>query len=721
MKTRKTAEIVFALAIGLIAIDAAHAAHVAPTGRSIVDVAAAVDDASDEFSILIQALRAADPAVIDDLRGGGPFTFFAPTDAAFVALLGELGLSADEFLSDQPLVTQVLLYHLADGHHDSADVLGGSGVRTLEGGFLVQSDGVLIDENGRNAYLIDVDIQATNGVIHVVDRVVLTAGAARAVRPGRRDDICVGIRGNGERVTAHFGALARIIEHYGVPEGGAGGSSGSISLFFLESVAMNPLVYDCGGRTCTRREHNDRAALLFKSILGYLEVLKNSDEGLSFAVLIKIISRVKELNIPELLETDPDEALNALKTILTSPDVRALVNPEVLYLLATSPDPIFHARDIVGALEAAARFEPTGDTMFLRPGVLNFEGFAWLLGRIAGFLAAYEPTNRARMNAWMEDCASPGRGMVWPELKALPSGDGTCGEVFASIAEDYRAALRAHESAYPSRADDMVGSVLRVLVAVAVLEGDAVTEWKHDRASYLAAARPDTDKLDVSFSDVRFGYWGHKADLARVTRNPNRYTDLKTSKATSLGEATWGEVLSRSPAEPNLSRALEIPDGRVSAGGWSDLQPTLVLQNLGCEHVVYLTRRGSESRFSQGVARLLGAKDEDIDALYSLSDNASSSYVSIQEADGVWCTDWDTPTNTDVVALTRDAYAAPFETIEDHFETVDDPYPGITPHTGLAGCTLGVVVPEPDMTLGLLVGILGLGVLKQLRSVKRAR
>jgi uncharacterized surface protein with fasciclin (FAS1) repeats len=151
----------------------APAAQAAPKGNTIVDVAIAANQESGEFSILIAALQAADPAVLKTLSGNGQFTVFAPTDAAFVALLGELGLTAEQLLSNQALVTQVLLYHVARGNRDSAEVLASSRIRTLNGGFLYQSGGVLTDANGRTANIVITDIQASNGVIHVIDRVVL--------------------------------------------------------------------------------------------------------------------------------------------------------------------------------------------------------------------------------------------------------------------------------------------------------------------------------------------------------------------------------------------------------------------------------------------------------------------------------------------------------------------------------------------------------------------
>ena len=140
---------------------------------SIVDLALDVNAQNGEFSILIAALQAADPSVIQTLNGKGQYTVFAPTDAAFVALLNELGVSAGELLSNQELVTTVLLYPVARGNRDSADVISSDRIRTMQGGFLFQSGGILTDANGRTSNIIAVDFFADNGVVHVIDTVVL--------------------------------------------------------------------------------------------------------------------------------------------------------------------------------------------------------------------------------------------------------------------------------------------------------------------------------------------------------------------------------------------------------------------------------------------------------------------------------------------------------------------------------------------------------------------
>ena len=175
MKKLNVSKFMYALLIAVFAFGAfaAPVAQAAPKANTIVDVALAANAKTGEFSILIAALQAADPAVIQTLSGKGQFTVFAPTDAAFVALLGELNLTAGQLLSNKALVTKVLLYHVARGNRDSADVIASDRIRTLQGGFLFQNGGVLTDANGRTSNIIATDIKASNGVIHVIDRVVL--------------------------------------------------------------------------------------------------------------------------------------------------------------------------------------------------------------------------------------------------------------------------------------------------------------------------------------------------------------------------------------------------------------------------------------------------------------------------------------------------------------------------------------------------------------------
>jgi uncharacterized surface protein with fasciclin (FAS1) repeats len=139
-----------------------------PADKDIVQTAQALPD----FSILVEAVIAAD--LQGALSGAGPLTVFAPTNAAFAALLTELGIDKDTLLADKALLTQVLTYHVVNGRVLKADVPVGPAITTLEGGtFTVDATLAITDQNDRQARITATDVLATNGVIHVIDKVIL--------------------------------------------------------------------------------------------------------------------------------------------------------------------------------------------------------------------------------------------------------------------------------------------------------------------------------------------------------------------------------------------------------------------------------------------------------------------------------------------------------------------------------------------------------------------
>jgi len=142
-----------------------------PPTKNLVEVALAN---APEFSILVAAVVKA--GLAETLSTGGPYTVFAPTNAAFVTLLGELGATSLDDISVATL-TKVLLYHVVNGRVYSSDLSTGE-VPTLNGKFNVNVSTLKItDAKGREAGLVPslLNVQATNGVIHVIDRVILPA------------------------------------------------------------------------------------------------------------------------------------------------------------------------------------------------------------------------------------------------------------------------------------------------------------------------------------------------------------------------------------------------------------------------------------------------------------------------------------------------------------------------------------------------------------------
>ncbi|HEQ98123.1 MAG TPA: fasciclin domain-containing protein [candidate division Zixibacteria bacterium] len=129
--------------------------------------------ANDNFKTLVAAVKAA--GLVEALKGDGPFTVFAPTDEAFAAL-PEGTLEA--LLKDKEKLTAILKYHVVSGKVMAGDVVKVKSAETLNGqSVAVKVDGkkVMID----NAEVIMTDIVASNGVIHVIDEVILPREAGK--------------------------------------------------------------------------------------------------------------------------------------------------------------------------------------------------------------------------------------------------------------------------------------------------------------------------------------------------------------------------------------------------------------------------------------------------------------------------------------------------------------------------------------------------------------
>jgi uncharacterized surface protein with fasciclin (FAS1) repeats len=143
-----------ALALGLGTTMAAYS-------KDVVDTAVAAGD----FKTLATALQAA--GLVETLKGKGPFTVFAPTDAAFAKVPKD---QLDALLKDKAKLTAVLTYHVVSGKVMAADVKAGK-VKTVQGSELTVSTagGVMVD----NAKVVKTDIAADNGVIHVIDTVIM--------------------------------------------------------------------------------------------------------------------------------------------------------------------------------------------------------------------------------------------------------------------------------------------------------------------------------------------------------------------------------------------------------------------------------------------------------------------------------------------------------------------------------------------------------------------
>lgn len=155
-----------ALILSTLALLLMGALPLAAQDESIVDIASGNPD----LSLLVQALQVSGAA--ETLSGEGPFTVFAPTNDAFLALIAELGVDPTTMMADPEALMGVLLYHVAEGELTSDTLEDGQEIMTLAGETITVSvgDSVVLNDS---ATVTTADIAASNGVVHVIDAVLV--------------------------------------------------------------------------------------------------------------------------------------------------------------------------------------------------------------------------------------------------------------------------------------------------------------------------------------------------------------------------------------------------------------------------------------------------------------------------------------------------------------------------------------------------------------------
>jgi hypothetical protein len=517
----------------------------------------------------------------------------------------------------------------------------------------------------------------------------------------------------------HFNALARLTEHYGAFDGLAGGSSSTITMFLYESMLQSPGLHDCGGQACTPEQVGVRLSFLLKSMWGYIHALSGTPEARTLFDLIGTVqkhqAKLKAGGLKALAaDASPAEALamrEKLKAVLHSPELHDLANPEYLLLLEPeSPElraqvepeflaalgeltparKIFLLNEAYVGLKSFGTFKATDRKILFRPGLISFAALARKIGRIANFYAGrgFTEAEAAELKASLDACAEPSRDQAWSEIQA---GNSACAARVETLMASYRGRILALEHAgqapsFRSRELDRVGDQAHVLVSAAILEKPATAKFKAGLARYLRGEDPAKFDLNI-FGDLKFGYWGHESDIARVSKLGDLYPDYRSRHALGLGPLTWLEAIRYSPAEPGLSRFNFVAgsDGLMSGAGWSDLSPVQALRSLGCENVTYVTRIGVDAQFAQDVATSLGMKAAERKAIYDIANPASSYAVAVREANAVWCTNWDIYTPQTLGGLNMDSYNARLELVKPPAPAPFRPYARTLPATHL-GC-----------------------------------
>ncbi len=547
-------------------------------------------------------------------------------------------------------------------------------------------------------------------------------------RPG----YCLALRGNGELAPAHWGALSRVVEVFGLPQKQAGGSSASINLFLLESIARNPFVD--GADFSTQRQ---QASFLIKSFQGYLDFMRTSKEMQSALDIYQTINKIRSQIPAESLQTMQwltDENVSALGQKLVSQKAEIahlievlkssrLLNPQLYLPLVqslktfyasngnASPDLLkgiaFYSHEVRQSILLFGSFNAeTDENLFYRPGLIDFDAFAWQIGKVASFYAGqgWDAKLKQRFSSWISQCAPRGNGKTWQELiQQSPS----CQSDLTSLLQNY------YDHDYSDAVNIVnhpIGEKIPSFPSTAVLLGPGADEAQ-DLLNQYASSQDIHFGANHSYKhydNVGFGYWGDidPATQGRITsswqdsqgRGFDLSHDEKSRRFKSLGSAPWLTALSLSPAEPGLARwkpfrmAGKAGEEKIfSAGGWSDLHPVAFLKAAGCDSVIYVTRAGGESLFGQGVAkRMLGydrpwgklsTLPENYDSnwkmnrigdpgdqqslwssLYNLANPSSSFNRALSYADLTLCTDWDrfVLKKDGVGPMIVEAYHAPF-------------------------------------------------------------
>jgi hypothetical protein len=498
-------------------------------------------------------------------------------------------------------------------------------------------------------------------------------------------EYCMAVRGNGELMPAHWGAVSGLVERLGLPKAQAGGSSGSVTTFFIDAIASHPLVKGVSGE-----ERSRRAALMIKSLEGFSDYLMMTDEFGDFVALYRkheaLISQGWLDGLHEILNQTDRMGTEQLTDYLRSNAelIRRSLNTglEIGLFGRDNYEPLFTAlrylasgrvttetirqlgiaRFYLGELGKAVRvfgaFDANDGGMFFRPGLVNFDRFARQIGRIGEFYSGQSatPSELQYWQDWFDRCAAATHGRLWNDVKADR----------AECVADFQKLITSHLSHQEASRFVMgpVGQTILSFPTTSVLVGKSYEEARDGLLDYQKALDPQFGR-HLTLSDpgsVKFGYWGNPQILNRIkARLP--VNDEKSERFMGLGAGPWYEALRLSPAEPGLSnfRPFEA-EGRqlISAGGWSDLHPVAVLKAAGCENVVYVTRRGPESPFAKGVARrLLGESDQD--RLFNLDEPDSSFRRALSTADAVLCTDWNHFTLKDGLReMIKEAYASPY-------------------------------------------------------------
>lgn len=560
------------------------------------------------------------------------------------------------------------------------------------------------------------------------------------------DNYCAGIRGNGELAPAHWSSLARIIENKGMPHTVSGGSSAAITLFMLDALSLNQkLSID------QNTKNNEQALLLKTLVPHVEYLISEDAKAPEIMRLVGNITGIANSGFVGALKKALAIAKDLPTFMDTLGEYGPLLNPTLVKGLKENfsfyKDQIAEAASALGAFDAlndVNLFYRDGLVDFKYLGII----FGRVADFYAGHGAGKVNTN---IDSFLNECSSISKGKEWSEIViAKPICGDLLKDAFdsyyeAPVTTKVRSRLGGKvrvkvqvpgKRTFPNKMIfSKVGSGINALPTTSVITGAGAKRYSELKSQYIKKEAKDVGVFSIDFdTELSYGYWGATKTLTKIKSNLATLfpKDAKSGKFMGLKGGIWFDVLGTSPAEPGLSSLIRIPDGNnisrkkilnkkyfskkwgifptlnaitwfdeknpsggvvpyvadiYSAGGWSDLHPTLVLKASGCEDIVYITRQGGESVFGQQIfIRLTGytekisffknIKDRNRDGwknlteeeenspwnkLYNLANPNSSFNLSLKTANAVYCTDWDhfNIFKGEVSQTLTDAYHAP--------------------------------------------------------------
>jgi hypothetical protein len=496
----------------------------------------------------------------------------------------------------------------------------------------------------------------------------LVIGVAVYAAEGKK---CVALRDNGHYVSAHFGAMARILEDHGLIKGVAGGSSSTLTAFIYDSILENPNI-----KNETDEIKQRRSALLMKSVYGLMDMI--NDRGLT--LLLGETASHRELLL-RLLNSKED-AERAAAGFEFQHGVDKIINREFInFAFDTNGGVDFRRSQALEAVRNLSTFRVRNPVPLIRPGVFNFGAFGPLAAKLGNFYAQRDVDKETEKNfgEWIAACDLRTVGMSWAEManEQSPPDVSNCVYDFLNIALQ---GIKRKSTTNLSMHREAIGLNTEVLISTGLIVGDkALTQLNELKHSYNHGIIPE--HLEINYEDLKFGYWSSSEPLLRKVAaglKAEFHKDAKSVKFYPIeGRPKWETVLKYSPAEPGLSEALLLDwyQRIIAIGGWSDLEPVQVLKAAGCSEIYYVTRSGLASDLSMDMVKLFDQGEKHLDELYFLPTESGqkpeftdtdpllvSSYRRALEnvTGGVLCTDWDSKSfaNKDSIGLGEEGYRA---------------------------------------------------------------